>query len=354
MFFLFVFFFIENMRFFSIGLACAALLACAVCAEPSVRLPAGFVAPSGTRFGGELVYQTLAHSLHTLPRRAAVATLATAPASAEGSATLLGAAAQKQAVLVAVPEALAPADATGALADAAFPLDEMARTLATGLVQPGASPALQGAFARGTVRALAPARSSGGAAAVSRGLGACGIAMEFKSATGAFTLEGAAFDAADADAVLAPALLLCAPPAEAAALQVVVADLRPAHAAAVAKYGAESAQAAAVAQMTAEVLASLQARARLFVLAADGAFFAEQQRPGADFAVFAPRLGTAAAVASKMPDPDTSITQITIWFVVLMVVVVVVFVFATCGVGLDIEKDTLLYQTTCLRGQPMF
>ena len=340
------------MRFFAVGLACAALVVCAACAAPSVRLPAGFVAPSGTRLGGETLYHTLAHSLHTLPRAAALATLATPAASEGGFATLIGEAARVQAVLVAVPEALAPADATGALADNAFPLDEMARTLATGLVVPGASAALQAAFARDTVRALTLPRTLG-AAAASRSLGECGVAMAAPAA-GRFSLEGADFDAADADAVLAPALLLCAPPA-APAVQVVVADLRPAHAAAVAKYGADSAQAAAVAKMTAQVLRTLQARTRLFVLATDAAFFADQQRPAADFAVVAPRATAAAtAVASKKPDPDTSVTQITIWFTVLMVVVVIIFVFATCGVGLDIEKDTLLYQTTCLRGQPMF
>ena len=342
------------MRFFAVGLACAALVACAACAAPSVRLPAGFVVPSGTRLGGETLYHTLAHSLHTLPRTAALDTLATKPAASEdGFATLLGAAAQQQAVLVAVPEALAPADATGALADNAFPLDEMARTLATGLVAPGASAALQAAFARDTVHALTLPRTLG-AAAASRSLAACGVAMSDAVAAGQFTLEGAAFDAADADTVLGAALLLCARPAAPAA-QVVVADLRPAHAAAVAKYGAGSAQAAAVAAMTAHVLETLQATTSLFVLATDDAFFADQQRPAADFAVVAPRSVAAAAVrAGAKPDPDTSVTQITIWFTVLMVVVIIVFAFATCGVGLDIEKDTLLYQTPCLRGQPMF
>jgi len=137
--------------------------------------------------------------------------------------------------------------------------------------------------------------------------------------------------------------------------QVTVIDLRSAYNYAKVNYGSSSAHVEAVEKMIRSVLESLNRRSLPFILATNSDFFADQLLPEFDFTAVPPQVSASLkkSAKEKVSDPNTSIFQITLWFTIGIVFLIFLFSILTCGVGVDIEKDTLLYQTTALRGQPV-
>jgi len=311
-------------------------------AASSVKLPSGFVAPENAEMGGESLYFTIANSLNTLPRNADLSHIATPSSSVS---TLVGFSAVKRAALFVVPEALASSDSVSAVADNAFPLYEMSRILNTALVMSGASPALKEALSS-SYRKMRVPRDMMGA------LDICGISMAKNSDKHSYMFNGAEFDEEEIDVVAGAAATICG---EENTEQVTLVDFRPAYDFIVERYGKESAQATAVASAIKSAISMISNEKLVFVLATDSDFFRNQRYPNEDFVAVPPHLGAfVKSVTNKtQTSPDAGMFQITLWFTIFIVIVTITFAVLTCGVGIDIEKDTLLYQTTCLRGQPV-
>jgi len=324
------------------------LLVCASIAAPSVKLPKGFTAPANVKFTGDMLYYSIAHNQKTLPTSVDLSTLAVDSAAGE---TLLGSSAKRPATLVIIPEAFAPKDVSGELADNAFPLMEMSMTLSTAVVLPGISDEMKDAFYFENVRKI-DAKRGVSIENLNSDLSACGISVEDHPLDHSFTMFGADFDYNGMLAVLAPAALACSSSFDS---QITVVDLRAAYNYAKSTYGSTSAQVEAVQKMIDSVLSFLAEHTTSFVLATNDRFYANQLLPDYDFVVVPPRITAALSKsATEMKSsPNTGIFQITLWFTIFIFIVIVIFSILTCGVGVDIEKDTLLYQTTALRGQPV-
>jgi len=318
------------------------LMVSASLAASSVKLPNGFVAPENAEMTGESLYFTIANSLNTLPRNADLSHIVTPSSSVS---TLIGVSAEEHAALVIVPEALAPSGSVSAVADNAFPLYEMSRILDTALVMSGASPSLKDAFASSYRRMRVPQD-------MKSALDVCGITMADSDERYSHIFNGVEFDDEEIDVIAGAAATVCA---EENNEQVTVVDFRSAYNFVVERYGEESAQANAVVSAIKSAISMLSNEKLVFVLATDADFFERQRYPNEDF-VAVPTHLTAFVnnITNKTTTSrDAGMFQITLWFTIFIVIVTATFAVLTCGVGIDIEKDTLLYQTTCLRGQPV-
>jgi len=327
-------------------IAVALLLVCAAVATPSVKLPNGFSTPENAKLTGAMLYNSLAYSQNTLSHGVDVSLLATNPAA---QTTLVGSTAKHPATLVVIPEELAPKDASGALADNAFPLMEMSLTLSTAVVQEGISEEMQEALYYDEVRKIVVKRDIKMIDLISS-LDSCGVELSEKK--NGFALNGAFFDSQSARDVLYAAAVACSSDFNE---QVTIVDLRSAYDYTKNHYSSDPAQLEAVEKMIRSVVEFLSGKTISFVLATDDDFFENQPTPSYDFAVVSPHLNAEVGkyVHEKVSSPSTGIFHITMWFTIFIVIVVVIFTLLTCGVGIDIEKDTLLYQTTALRGQPV-
>jgi len=336
------------MRSFATVAACVLLVVCAALAAPSVKLPKRMTAPKNAQFTGELLYNNLAHSQRTLPLGADASLLA---ADSIDDYTLLGAHAKHPASLVIVPEELAPEDASGELVDKSFPLMQMSLTLSTAVVMPGVSEQMKEALYMEAVHEVnVPSRMT--LSVMQPALAKCGVALSEGILDGTFRLEGVDFSAESARGVLYAPVLACL---EKFDHQVTVVDLRSTYAYAKEIFASEPAKIKAVEKMIRAVVEFLGSETSSFVVASDEDFFAQQDTPSYDFEVVSPRLTASLSKSAneKVSSTSTPIFQITLWFVIFIVIVVAIFTLLTCGVGIDIEKDTLLYQTTALRGQPV-
>jgi len=315
-------------------------------ASCSVKLPEGSVIPEGAVLNGKNLYYTLANSLNTLPLSADLSQIATVP-SAHVS-TLIGSSAQQRVSLVVVPEKLAPKDSVNAVEDNAFALDEMSRTFSTALVMPGASSEMRNAFAPRMYRKIDTPYME--VFSLSSTLQFYGVNLNSYVKDDKFTLNGAEFDISEINEILATAAAFCSSERNE---QVTVVDFRATYEYAVEKYGAESAQVNAVAAMINSIISDGQTM--VYVLATNANFF-ENQAPAYGFVAVHPSVTpvTPNPGKTKPGNKDTGNFQITLWFTIGISLVLLTFAVLTCGVGVDIEKDTLLYQTTCLRGQPVF
>jgi len=335
------------MRSFISVAAGVLLLVCASVATPSVKLPNKFTVPKDAQLTGEMLYNSLAYSQKTLSRRVDVSLLATNP---ELDSTLLGSTAKHPATLLVIPEELAPQDVTGTLADNAFPLTEMSMTLSTAAVEEGMSTQMKEAFYNDEVRRIVAMRNVK-MSELASSLKTCGVEL-VENINNGFTLNGAKFGADDVNSVLYASAIACSNNYNE---QVTVVDLRSAYTYAMNTYGEGSAQIEAVEKMIRSVVEFLSGKTLSFLIASNDEFYANQRLPSYDFAVVPPHMTASLprSAQEKKSSMDTGIFQITLWFTIFIVAVVLIFSVLTCGVGIDIEKDTLLYQTTALRGQPV-
>jgi len=323
------------------------LLVCASFASPSVKFPKGFSVPENVKLTGDMIYHSLTHSQKTLTRGVDISRIATEP---NAQFTLVGSESKRPATLVVVPEHLAPEDVSGELASNDFPLMELSLTLSTSIVEPGMSDDMKDAFYYEEVNKLnlpANVRIS----KMGESLSSCGVSLE-ENLLGSFTLNGAEFEKEAAGEVIYAAALACMTEFND---QVTVIDLRSAYFYAKVNYGKTSPQVEAVEKMIRSVLDSVSRRSMTFVLATDNNFFANQLLPEYDFVAVSPShtASLKKSAQEKIAKPGTGIFQITLWFTIFISLTVIIISILTCGVGVDIEKDTLLYQTTALRGQPV-
>jgi len=321
-------------------------LVCVSFAAPSVVFPKGYNVPEGAQVTGKMVYHSLANSQKTLARGVDVSLLAT-PSKAHS--TLVGK--KTPASLVIIPEELAPKEGSVPLTDNSFPLSEMSMTLSTAVVLPGLSADIKEALEFNDVSKY-NVRDGAKLDELSYSLFSCGIGMDVKAKDNAFSLNKVVFDNDAARDVLYASSVVCSSYYD---NQVTIVDLRSAYTYAKENYGADSDQVQAVEKMIRSIMEFLSGETISFVIASDNDFSAGQLYPDNDFVVVPTRVtATVAKSATEIKSsPDTGIFQITLWFTILVVIVVLVFAVLTCGVGIDIEKDTLLYQTTALRGQPV-
>jgi len=335
------------MRSFIAVAAGVLLLVCASLAAPSVKLPKGFSVPENAKLTGEMLFHSIAHSQKTLPREVDVSTLA---ADTRAKSTLLGSDAKRPATLVIIPEEISLEEASGELANNAFPLMEMSLTLSTSIVEPGMSQEMKEAFYYEDVNKIYAGRIR--MSEVSSILSSCGVSVVEHSEDHSFSLNGVDFDIDAAGDVIYAAALACRSRLND---QVTVVDLRSAYNHAKKNYGSSSPQVEAVEKMIRSILEVLDLRSMSFVLATNTEFYANQMLPEYDFAVVPPELSASLKKSAneKVSSPNTGIFQITLWFTIFVCLVILIFAVLTCGVGVDIEKDTLLYQTTALRGQPV-
>jgi len=336
------------MRSFFAVASCVFLLVCASFAAPSVKLPQGYTAPANAKFTGEMIYNTLAYSQNTLPRGVDVSLIAT---HSNAQSTLLGSKAKRPASLVIIPEDLAPKDVSGALEDNSFPITEMSVTLSTAIVLPGLSTEMKDILSHDEVQKII-AKPNVNMAELSSSLANCGVQLSDKIVGNSFTLNGVDFDAEDMQDILYASAVICSAELN---NQVTVVDLRSAYDYAKTNYGSITGHVQAVESMIRSVVEFLNAHTTSFVLATNNEFFMTQRMPNFDYEFVSPRLTASLKryVNEKVSSPNTGMFQITLWFTIFIVIVVIVFAVLTCGVGIDIEKDTLLYQTTALRGQPV-
>jgi len=336
------------MRSFIAVACCVLLLVGTSIAAASVKLPSDFTVPAKAKLTGKMLYDSLAYSHNTLARGVDVSSLAT---YATADSTLLGNSAKHTSTLVIVPEEFELEDATGKLADNSFPLMEMSLTLSTAIVLPGMSEEMKDAFYLESVRKITT-KYGIKIEDLSASLGACGIAVGDKIIEDSYTLNGVDFDVTSMNEVLYASAVACSMDFNE---QVTVVDLRSAYNYARKYYGSNSAHVEAVMKMIRSVVGFLSGKTTSFVIATNEDFFNTQRIPDFDFEVVSPRQSSAlTAGANAMASAsNTGAFQITLWFTIFVVVVVAVVTLLTCGVGVDIEKDTLLYQTTALRGQPV-
>lgn len=271
-------------------------------------------------------------------------------------ASLVGPTASARVRLVALPSAAAASKALSLAAAAAAPVavapsSEDAFPGRALVARLGARVLSSDADFRAAFPGAVPLSAPADAVAA---LGACGVAAS-AAADGSFEIGGAQFAADDA-AWLAELATIC----DAATAKEEADDYEHqltavgafSGVAAAAKYGADSAQAKALAQATDAVLARyIQAsteqrpRTQLFVLVTPSA---------APLTAAVSAVGTVDAqphnpnaVRDLLPSAtNTPAVQIVLWFVVVMVLTVLATVVATFGVGVESVKDTLLYRAT--------
>jgi len=316
-------------------------------AASSVKLPDGFVVPENADLNGQTLYHTIAYSLNTLPRSADISRIAT-PSVKSSLSSLVGYSATKRAILAVVPEALASSESVSTVSDNAFPLFEMTRTLNTAVVRSGSSAALRDSVSSSARYIYKPR----GILSMRDALESCGVSLAKTEDRFTYTLNGAEFDVNEIDDVAGAAATLCAQENND---QVTVVDFRSAYNYAVDHFGPDSPQVAAVVSTIKSAISLVKNEKLLFILATDSMFFIDQRYPNDDFVAVPPHLDAIVKGANEKitTSSDTAIFQITLWFTIFIVLVTATFAVLTCGVGIDIEKDTLLYQTTCLRGQPV-
>jgi len=319
-------------------------LVCVSFAAQSVVFPKGYTVPEGVEVTGDMLYHSIAHSQNTLPRGVDVSRLA-APSKAQS--TLVGS--KRPASLVIIPEELAPKEGSFVLTDDAFPLSEMAATLSTAVVLPGLSSDIKESLDDNDL-SMINFRGNAKFEELTYGLYSCGVDLVGNG--NSFNLNKAKFDGEAAHDVLYASSLACS---SYYVNQVTIVDLRAAYAYAKDKYGANSEQVEAVVKMIRSIMEFLSGETISFVIASDGDFSVSQRVPDYDFLVVPTRVTATLAQSAnqKISSPDTGVFHITLWFTIFIVIVVCIFTLLTCGVGVDIEKDTLLYQTTALRGQPV-
>jgi len=342
-----LFVFDQKMRFFLAIAACVLLSVSTALAASSVKLPKGFVVPENTVLDGRTLYYSIANSLNTLPRSADISKLAT---SSECVSSIVGKNGKQRASIVIVPESFASGDFIGAVADNDFPLNEMSRTFSSALVMPGASNTLKNAFARRSFRSIYAPRDIKSSVL---SLDKCGVKLDENTDDNSFVFNQVTFEYRDYSDVVSAAAALCSANLNE---QVTVIDFRTAHKIAVEGYGSDSAQVAAIKNAVNSAIYFLEQDSFVFVLATDSNFYENQVIPGKDFQAVSPKNSVDLRTSREAleTNSDTGAFQITLWFTITVSLVIGIFTLLTCGVGIDIEKDTLLYQTTCLRGQPVF
>jgi len=189
---------------------------------------------------------------------------------------------------------------------------------------------------------------------ISNALLMCGSHVIFNEDS-SFTLNKVQFSAQDIEEVLHTAAALCSKEIND---QVTVVDFRDTYQYTALNYGKDSEQARAVTAMINSAIQYLKSESFVFVLATDSTFYQWQKYSQEEFIAVPVRMSMSVQKTPNTGKPaaasSTGTFQITLWFTIGIVIVLLIFVVLTCGVGLDIEKDTLLYQTTCLRGQPVF
>jgi len=335
------------MRSFNIVAAGVLLLVCTSLAASSVKLPDGFIVPVNTELNGVTLYHTIANSLNTLPRSADLSRL---PIIYNNGKSLIGGNAKQRVSVVVVPEEIAPSGSINAVSDNAFPAYELSRTLSSSVVLPGLSTSLKNSFAHNSFHSIYTPRDMS-IPTLSTSLLACGIKLNSVIEDDSFVLNDADFDVRDIHSILATAAAICS---EEPNKQVNFVDFRSTYTFTINHYGSNSAQATAVENMIKSVIETLKGESLVYVLASDSNF-CENQIFDENFVAVSPSNSASVEIyiGKQLASPSTGAFQITLWFTIFVVIVIIVFTLLTCGVGIDIEKDTLLYQTTCLRGQPV-
>jgi len=335
------------MRSFNIVAAGVLLLVCTSLAASSVKLPNDFIVPENTELTGVSLYHTIAYSLNTLPQSAVLSRI---PTLYNTGKSLIGGNAKQRATVVIVPEAIAPSGSIDAVSDNAFPVYELSRTLSSSIVLPGFATSLKNSFAPKSYHSIYTPRDMS-ISSLSSSLLTCGIKLNSAIEDDSFVLYDADFDVRDVHSILATAAAICS---EEPNQQVNFVDFRTTYTFTVDHYGSGSVQAVAVEKMINSVIETLKGESLVYVLASD-ADFCENQVYDEKFVAVPPSLSATVKICTgtKVASPSTGAFQITLWFTIFVVIVIIVFALLTCGVGIDIEKDTLLYQTTCLRGQPV-
>jgi len=317
-------------------------------AASSVKLPKGFVMPENVALNGRVLYETIANSLNTLPRNADLSRVATMPPSEASS--LVGSSAKQRAVLFVLPEALAPTDSISVKEIDDFPLEEMSRTFSTALVLPGTTYEMRDAFAPRSFRKIYTPREMDLDSLITP-LTICGSNLIGDVDEKHFYLNDADFVMTDVKGILSTAAAICSYDPEE---QITVVDFHSSYDYIIQYYGEKSHQVEALKKMIDGVMETMKRGHNIFVLSTDINFF-EMQVFDSDYVAVPPTVSanTKFTTTQIVSSPSTGHFQITLWFTIFIVLVVMTVAVLTCGVGVDIEKDTLLYQTTCLRGQPV-
>jgi len=317
-------------------------------ATPSVKFPNGVIVPEDVQITGEMLYNSISHSQKTLRRGVDISAVAS---SQHDVISLVGSESHHPATLIIVSEKVAPKEVTGELVDKTFPLMEMSRTLSTGIIFPGSSNDMMYALSVDDVHQIF-INDNVKMNELSKSLSRCGVQVSDSITENSFTMNGVTFKADGINEILHASALICS-----ARLidQVTIIDLRSAYSYVEREYGADSQQVEAVKKMIESVVSYVSGESMAFVIASNGNFFTSQKYPDRTFATVSPsqQMATKTPAVVRESSPNTSMFHITLWFTLFVVVVVVIFATLTCGVGIDIEKDTLLYQTTALRGQPV-
>jgi len=321
------------------------LLVCMSFADPSVKFPTGYVVPEGVPITGVMLYNSVSNSQNTLRIGVDVTKIATSPNEVH---TLVGHSATNPSSFVIVPEALAPSEPSGALTDKTFPVTEMSLTLSTAVVMP-ATESLLNTLTDSNVRRISVRRAVT-IADLHDSLKKCGVDVSDKIQDGKFTLYGATFAEKEMGDVLYASAIACSLDL---VEQVTIIDLRTTYKYVTDHYDASSAEVESVKKMINAVI-DFVGKNLSFLVAADGDFFANQQIPDPTFAVVP--VNQTFDYVDPQPGRSSSSTgtfQIILWFTFGIIILISLVALFTCGVGIDIEKDTLLYQTTALRGQPV-
>lgn len=351
----------EMRLFFFFLLAAVAAVTAAVAADDGAALyvPEGWAVPAAEAsccsygavadavaraVGAAPVSQQQQQQQAARPAPAAFASLVGPTASARVRLVALpSAAAASKALSLAAPVAVAPSS------EDAFPGRALVARIGARVLSSDAD--FRAAFP-GAVPLSAPADAVAA-------LGACGVAAAAATAAdGSFEIGGAQFSADDA-AWLAELATICG-----AATAKEEEDDDYEHqltavgafsgVAAAAKYGADSAQAKALAQATDAVLARyIQAsteqrpRTQLFVLVTPSAAPLTAAAAVSAVGTVDAQPHNPNAVRDLLPSAtNTPAVQIVLWFVIVMVLTVLATVVATFGVGVESVKDTLLYRAT--------
>jgi len=229
-----------------------------------------------------------------------------------------------------------------------FPLSQLASAASTVLVSDGFDIDFVSAFSEkghNVIRARSASSKVQFFSALSSALN-----LDIHETSEGFEIEGVKFSLLEANSIFGPVAALLDLGRSSRSLRdvsFVVADLSSGYNSFVSIYGAQSSQAIAVKTVVESAVSYIEQKFGECVLVATDSLLLD------DVNTLMDEKEISSFVKNTVPVPkaNTAITQIFIWFHVALWATFAAVVLFTLKLGLDIEKDTLLYRTTALRGQ---
>jgi len=270
-----------------------------------------------------------------------------APSPISPSESLLKSGRSLPTFVLAVPSSFSAPSRPQMTSDS-FPLSQLASAAKTAVVSDGFDKNVVSAFTQ-KGHSVIRARSTKSKQQLFSALSSA-LHLDISATSEGFSIEGVQFYLSETDAVFGPvvALLDMTPSSRSLGdMSFVVADLSSGFSSIVSAYGAQSNQAAAVKSVVEATVTYVEDTFGECVLVASDNFVVDGVESLQDI------RDVSSFVKNTVPVPkaNTTITQIFIWFHVALWSSLAVIVLYTLKLGLDIEKDTLLYRTTALRGQ---